>query len=160
MSGSLAISSATALISAHSRAFSRMMHNGSGQNRSYTRAMRQADRLGAILERLSAGGSVSVTEIAADLGVSGATVRRDLHLLEGQRLLARTHGGAVAQGVLYELPLRYKGARHQDEKLRSAREAALRVADGEAIGLTGGTMTTEVARALVDRQCLTVVTNA
>jgi len=122
--------------------------------------VRQAERLGAILERLSVGGSVSVADIAADLGVSGATVRRDLHLLEGQRLLARTHGGAVAQGVLYELPLRYKGARHQAEKLRIAREAAARVADGEAIGLTGGTTTTEVARALVDRQRLTVVTNA
>ncbi len=32
--------------------------------------------------------------------------------------------------------------------------------DGWAIGLTGGTTTTEVARVLVDRQHLTVVTNA
>jgi DeoR family transcriptional regulator of aga operon len=32
--------------------------------------------------------------------------------------------------------------------------------DGWAIGLTGGTTTTEVARALVDRQHLTVITNA
>jgi DeoR family transcriptional regulator of aga operon len=34
--------------------------------------------------------------------------RRDLQLLEDQRLLSRTHGGAVAHGVLYELPLRYR----------------------------------------------------
>ena len=101
-----------------------------------------------------------MADIASELGVSGATVRRDLHLLESQRLLARTHGGAVAQGVLYELPLRYKGARHQTEKLRIAREAAALVGEGEAIGLTGGTTTTEVARALADRQRLTVVTNA
>jgi DeoR family transcriptional regulator of aga operon len=33
-------------------------------------------------------------------------VRRDLQQLERQRLLVRTHGGAVAHGVLYELPLR------------------------------------------------------
>jgi len=122
--------------------------------------MRQAERMSAILERLSTFGSLSVTEIGADLGVSPATVRRDLLLLEQQRLLARTHGGAVAQGVHYELPLRYKGARHQGEKLRIAREAATRVADGTAVGLTGGTTTTEVARALVDRQRLTIVTNA
>jgi DeoR family transcriptional regulator of aga operon len=122
--------------------------------------VRQAERLGVILERLSVGGSVSVAEIAADLGVSPATIRRDLHLLENQHMLARTHGGAVRQGVLYELPLRYKGARHQQEKLRIAREAASRVVDGWAVGLTGGTTTTEVARALVDRQRLTVVTNA
>jgi len=75
-------------------------------------------------------------------------------------MLTRTHGGAVAQGVLYELPLRYKSARHQEEKKRIAAEAASRVADGVAIGLTGGTTTTEVARVVIDRQRLTVVTNA
>jgi DeoR family transcriptional regulator of aga operon len=122
--------------------------------------MRQAERVGAILEHLSEHGSVSVADLAAELAVSPATIRRDLELLDDQRLLTRTHGGAVAQGVLYELPLRYKTARHQEEKRRIAAEAASRVADGEAVGLTGGTTTTEVARVLVERQRLTVVTNA
>src|SRR6266516_3692942 len=111
--------------------------------------MRQAERLETILEWLSGNGSVNVADISDQLGVSAATVRRDLDLLERQRLLARTHGGAVAQGVFYELPLRYKGGRHKEEKLRIAREAATRVAAGHAVGLTGGTTTTEVARALV-----------
>jgi DeoR family transcriptional regulator, aga operon transcriptional repressor len=122
--------------------------------------VRQPERLSAILERLSADGSLSVSDLSVGLGVSSATIRRDLELLERQRLLSRTHGGAVPQGVLYELPLRYKSGRFHEEKLRIAREAASRVADGWAIGLTGGTTTTEVARALVDRQQLTVVTNA
>jgi DeoR family transcriptional regulator of aga operon len=122
--------------------------------------MRQAERLGVILEELSSGGSVSVSELGRRLGVSVATIRRDLGLLEDQRLLSRTHGGAVAHGVVYELPLRYKTARHHEEKRRIALEAARRVPDGTGIGLTGGTTTTEVARALVDRQRLTVVTNA
>jgi DeoR family transcriptional regulator of aga operon len=122
--------------------------------------VRQADRLAVILEELSNGGSVAVADLWPRLGVSAATIRRDLELLEGQRLLNRTHGGAVAHGLLYELPLRYKTARHQDEKRRIALEAAGRVRDGAAIGLTGGTTTTEVARALLDRPKLTVVTNA
>jgi DeoR family transcriptional regulator, aga operon transcriptional repressor len=122
--------------------------------------VRQPERLSAILEQLSADGSLSVSDLSTGLGVSSATIRRDLELLERQRLLSRTHGGAVPQGVLYELPLRYKSGRFHEEKLRIAREAASRVADGWAIGLTGGTTTTEVARALVDRQRLTVVTNA
>jgi DeoR family transcriptional regulator, aga operon transcriptional repressor len=121
--------------------------------------MRQADRLSRILERLSAAGSVGVADVARDLGVSAATVRRDLALLEDQRLLARTHGGAVAHGVLYELPLRYRSSRHQEEKARIARCAAQLVPDGAAVGMTGGTTTTEVARALSDRR-LTVVTNS
>lgn len=122
--------------------------------------MRRADRLGRILDGLAGNGAVSVTDIASDLEVSPATIRRDLQLLESQRLLARTHGGAVAQGVLYELPLRYKIARYQHEKVLIAREAASRVGDGASVGLTGGTTTTEVARALAERHQLTVVTNA
>lgn len=122
--------------------------------------MQQSERLGAILERLSSDGSVSVAEIATSLDVSAATIRRDLRLLESQHLLGRTHGGAVPQGVLYELPLRYKSTRQSREKLRIAREASRRVLEGWAIGLTGGTTTTEVARVLVDRRQLTIVTNA
>jgi DeoR family transcriptional regulator of aga operon len=122
--------------------------------------MQQSERLGAILERLSTDGSVAVAEIAESLDVSAATIRRDLRLLESQHLLGRTHGGAVPQGVLYELPLRYKSTRQSREKLRIAREAARRVLEGWAIGLTGGTTTTEVARVLVDRRQLTIVTNA
>jgi DeoR family transcriptional regulator of aga operon len=122
--------------------------------------MRQAERIGAIVEELATSGSVSVAELAANLGASLATIRRDLELLEDQRMLIRNHGGAVGQGVLYELPLRYKSARHQEEKRRIAAAAASRVTDGSAIGLTGGTTTTEVARSLVERAGLTVVTNA
>lgn len=122
--------------------------------------MRQSERLSAILERLTTDGSVAVVNVARELDVSPATVRRDLQLLESQHMLSRTHGGAVSDGVLYELPLRYKSARQPEEKRRIAREAASRVLDGFAIGLNGGTTTTEVARALVDRPRLTVVTNA
>jgi DeoR family transcriptional regulator, aga operon transcriptional repressor len=122
--------------------------------------MRQTDRLSAILERLSESGGVGVSELARDLAASPATVRRDLRLLERQRLLSRTHGGAVAHGVLYELPLRYRGARHGDEKRRIASAAAERVEEGTVVGLTGGTTTTEVARALAETARLTIVTNS
>lgn len=121
--------------------------------------MRQVERLGVILEELSSAGSVAVADLCKAVGVSAATVRRDLDLLEEQRLLTRTHGGAVAQMLSYELPLRYKSVRRQDQKRRIGLEAATRVHDGAVIGLTGGTTTTEVARAVVDRP-ITVVTNA
>jgi DeoR family transcriptional regulator of aga operon len=121
--------------------------------------MRQAERLDAILVQLSDAGSVAVTALAQDLGVSMATVRRDLELLESQRLLARTHGGAVSHGLLYELPLRYRTGRHEAEKGRIASAAAARLGDARAVGLTGGTTTTEVARRIAGRR-LTIVTNA
>ncbi len=114
-----------------------------------------------ILDELATSGTIGVAELAAKLNVSTASIRRDLQLLEEQRLLSRTHGGAVSNSTVYELPLRYRGGQHRDEKRRIAAVAATRVSDGvHTVGLTGGTTTTEVARRLVDRQGLTIVTNA
>ena len=122
--------------------------------------MRKAERFGRILELLAGDGSVAVGELARDLGVSEATIRRDLRALDQQRLLARSHGGAVAHGTLYELPVRYRTGHHREEKQWIARAARQRVPDGAVVALTGGTTTTEVARAIADRQGLTIVTNA
>jgi DeoR family transcriptional regulator, aga operon transcriptional repressor len=123
--------------------------------------MRQDVRLGLILQRLNESGSVGVTELARELGVSEASVRRDLHRLEQQNLLTRTHGGAVASGVLYELPMRYRGGQHHDAKRAIAAAAvALVTPETQSVGLNGGTTTTEVARALTGRPGLRVVTNA
>jgi DeoR family transcriptional regulator of aga operon len=123
--------------------------------------MRQEDRLGLILQELNQHGSVGVTPLAERLGVSEASVRRDLHLLEQQKLLTRTHGGAVASGVLYELPMRYRGGQHYSAKRLIAQKLAeLLPADASSIGLNGGSTTTEVARALAARPGLRVVTNA
>jgi DeoR family transcriptional regulator of aga operon len=123
--------------------------------------MRQEDRLGLILQELNQHGSVGVTTLAERLAVSEASVRRDLHLLQQQKLLTRTHGGAVASGVLYELPMRYRGGRSQEEKRRIA-QAAVRLVDGSvhSVGFNGGTTITELARLLSTGRALKVVTNA
>ena len=123
--------------------------------------MRQDVRLGLILQQLNENGSVGVAELADELDVSEASVRRDLHRLEQQNLLTRTHGGAVASGVLYELPMRYRGGQHHDAKRAIAAVAAQLVTpETNSVGLNGGTTTTEVARALSGRPGLRVVTNA
>jgi len=126
-------------------------------------------RWNELLELLAAAGQLQVEEAAKALGVSEATVRRDLEQLAAQQMLTRIRGGAVAQGVTYDLPLRYKSERHPSEKQRIAAVAAGLVRPGQVAGLNGGTTTTEVARALATRSdlnaqvpppALTVVTNA
>ena len=122
--------------------------------------MRRSDRMSAILAALSDSGTVHVGELARRFEVSEATMRRDLALLEEQRLLTRTHGGALAQDVAYELPVRYRDG-HRDAKRAIARRAVQRLPTGaHVVGLTGGTTTSEVARQLSDRTELTIVTNA
>jgi DeoR family transcriptional regulator, aga operon transcriptional repressor len=123
--------------------------------------LRRADRISAILERLSSDRSIGVVELAESFGVSQATLRRDLQILDEQRLVTRIHGGVLAQEVSYELPVRYRDAHHREQKQRIAAEAVRRIPTGPiAVGLTGGTTTSEVARLLMDRTGLTVITNA
>ena len=126
-------------------------------------------RWNALLELLAASGRVSVEDAAAQLDVSHATIRRDFDQLAQQQMITRTRGGAVASGVSYDLPLRYKTARHSAEKQRIGAAAAALVEPGQVVGLNGGTTLTEVARALAvradlngtgDGSQLTVVTNA
>ncbi len=123
-------------------------------------AWRRADRVAEILDRLADDGAVSVTALAREFGVSLATLRRDLQLLEEQKLLGRTHGGAVAIDVAAELPVRYRTNQQREQKRAIARTAVTRIPLGAVVGLTGGTTTTEVARQLTVRDSLTVVTNA
>lgn len=131
--------------------------------------MDRYERLSALLDILGQRSKVDVDDLAGELDVSSATIRRDLDHLAEQQLLTRTRGGAVANNVAYDLPLRYKTARHASEKERIGRAAAALVDRGSVVGLNGGTTTTEVARALAirpdlnpggDEQALTVVTNA
>jgi DeoR family transcriptional regulator of aga operon len=127
------------------------------------------ERLNTLLQLVSERGRVDVEAIAGELEVSAATVRRDLDHLAQQQLLTRTRGGAVAHAVSYDLPLRYKTARHASEKQRIARAAVGMISPSMVIGLNGGTTTTEVARAIATRADVnssagaggvTIVTNA
>ncbi|GAA2542771.1 DeoR/GlpR family DNA-binding transcription regulator [Microbacterium mitrae] len=128
--------------------------------------MKRAARLNTILDLLAAFGEVTVDDLVERFETSPATIRRDLDSLAEQRLLTRTHGGAVAQTVAYELPIRYKSHLRTHAKERIAAAAAARVLPGSVVGLSGGTTTTAIAAALAAREDLaerggiTVVTNA
>ncbi|RSS62121.1 DeoR/GlpR transcriptional regulator [Streptomyces sp. WAC07061] len=132
--------------------------------------MTREERWRRLLDLLVERDGLEVEAAAGALGVSAATIRRDLDQLAEQQLLVRTRGGAVPHGVSYELPLRYRTSRRAAEKRRISEAVAALIAPGEVVGLTGGTTTTEVARALAARPdlagpadgspVLTVVTNA
>jgi DeoR family transcriptional regulator, aga operon transcriptional repressor len=131
--------------------------------------MSRYQRWNALLDLLPADGQLTVAEAAGALGVSQATIRRDMDQLARQQLVTRTRGGVIAGHVSYDLPLRYKTARYAPQKQRIGRAAADLVAAGATVALNGGTTTSEVARALATRPDLqdgtggpviTVVTNA
>ncbi|MDT7817502.1 MAG: DeoR family transcriptional regulator, aga operon transcriptional repressor [Acidobacteriaceae bacterium] len=119
-----------------------------------------------ILRLLLRQGKTSIEELTGILGKSPASVRRDLIRLQERGLVHRTHGGAMlAEQVVYE-PFRFDASfqvredRFAAEKQRIARVAADMILEGETIGLTAGTTTTQVARGLRQRSGLRIITNA
>lgn len=131
--------------------------------------MKRAMRLKTILEMVAEADRIEVDDAARILLVSPATIRRDLDALASERLLVRTHGGAVANSVSYDLPMRYKSKQRAPEKNAIAAAALKLIAPGYVVGLTGGTTSTVLAGVLGSEADfsnpatdtnLTVVTNA
>jgi DeoR family transcriptional regulator, aga operon transcriptional repressor len=119
-----------------------------------------------IVKYLLKAGKASIEELLAVAGSSAPSIRRDLARLENRGLIRRTHGGAeLVEPLLYE-PFRYDSSflareqRHAAEKRRIGLAAAELVQAGETIGLSAGTTTTHIGRALRHREKIQVVTNA
>jgi len=98
-----------------------------------------------------------VTEIAEHLAVGPATVRRDLQRLSRDGRVIRTYGGAVS-GTRGRAGPEAGQAVAQKRAIGTA--AADMVRDGQTIVISSGSTTAELARRLVERRRLTVITNA
>ncbi|MDY3677636.1 MAG: DeoR/GlpR family DNA-binding transcription regulator [Actinomyces urogenitalis] len=118
--------------------------------------MLKSVRQESVLALLHARGSASITEIAATLGVSPATARRDIMALEQAGALTRTWGGAQ---VLTDVddPFQEAVGRNGGAKQRIGAAAAALVKDGDTVILDIGTTVLYTAMALASRQ-VTVVT--
>jgi DeoR family transcriptional regulator of aga operon len=117
-------------------------------------------RLNQMVSAIVESKSLDVRRLSEMFGVSQATIRRDLELLEQQRLVRRTHGGATPHAAFHDLPLSYKTAQDRPEKRRIAERALSCLDHARVIGMTGGTTVSEFAGLLSGFEGLTVVTNA
>jgi len=115
------------------------------------------DRLDVTLRLVRNAGRVSLADLAARLGVSEMTVRRDLDALQDRGLVERVRGGAVAVSEP-ESDAGFAARRDWQSatKDRIGRAAAGLVEPGSTVLLDAGTTTVHVARHLVDRAPLTV----
>jgi DeoR family transcriptional regulator, aga operon transcriptional repressor len=119
-----------------------------------------------IMKTLLRRGSISMNELVEELGMSAPSIRRDLTRLKNRGLVRRTHGGVkLVEPMLYE-PFRHdtsfqaRELRAAEEKRRIGYAAAELISSGETIGITAGTTTTQVGRALRHRREISVITNA
>jgi DeoR/GlpR family transcriptional regulator of sugar metabolism len=125
-----------------------------------SRELFQQERRDQIVAQLGQAGRVSVVELSEQFSVTPATIRADLDALAADRLLTRTHGGALAlDEERLELSFDFRRRLQARQKSRIGAAAAGMVEDGEAIILDASTTALAVATQLQERRELTVLTN-
>lgn len=114
----------------------------------------------AILDKVRREGFQPIDNLAALYGVSAQTIRRDVNHLCESGLLLRRHGGVDLPPIgnpnlLYE----DRQVLNLDAKRRIAHMAAREIPDGASLFLGIGTTPEQVARCLMMRTGLSVMTN-
>jgi DeoR family fructose operon transcriptional repressor len=106
------------------------------------------ERRRSIVELVHLKGGVSTTELADRIGISLATVRRDIRALERHGLIVRTRGGAISttHSTAYEPLYNVKIRLREPEKERIGRASAALIAEGDSVIFDSGSTTRSVAR--------------
>lgn len=113
-----------------------------------------------LLDTVRARGSVTVEQLADELGVTLQTVRRDVQRLADAGLLARFHGGVrVPVSTIENIAHPQRQMLHAEAKARIARAVAAQVPHDCSLILNIGTTTQAIAHALLRHRGLRVITN-
>lgn len=123
------------------------------------------ERILYLLDRLEKDNILNVKEIASELNISEATIRRDLTELEKQKKVKRIHGGAIladADQIVSEqreIKMQERFRIHYEEKRKICACASQLVKDGECIFLDGGTSLVPMIDELQNRNIRIVTHN-
>ena len=115
-----------------------------------------------ILDIVNENKSVTTQELVEKLGVSEATIRRDIVLLSGEGKLVKVFGGAVAVRDSVnpnEISVVMRESINRDAKLQIARYAASLIMPGDYVYIDSGS-TTEFMIGFINERKATYVTNA
>lgn len=119
----------------------------------------------AILKALTDGQMATVADLTAALGVSEATVRRDIREMADAKMLRKIHGGAeliadpLPPGSLTTQTFKSSETINSDQKRAIARAAVEICKDGESVMINGGSTTQKMTDYLVERR-VNVLTNS
>ncbi len=118
---------------------------------------KKSQRQRLLLKQLEAQRYISLDEVASRFAVTQQTARRDIMELEARGNLRRLHGGAMISNSVEPSELRSRRIRNAQAKERIGARVADLVKDGASLFLDTGTTCEAVARALVRRRNLRVV---
>lgn len=122
--------------------------------------MYDIERQEKILEILREKKSCSVTELAQMLAFSGATIRRDLNILDKEMKVHKTFGGAViVEQYCAEVPIAVRRDENAAIKERICRTASQLIKDNMTIFIDASTTTEYILPYMNQHKGLVVVTN-
>ena len=125
------------------------------------RSVLPAERRRRVARLVREKGSVTVTGLEKEFGISPMTVRRDLKILEREGRVRRTHGGAVLPGFAgHEDSFQWRLEESVEAKQRLARSAVGLLEPGETVFLDSSTTAYHVAQqVLAEGIRVTLLTN-
>ena len=119
------------------------------------------ERKNEILDKLRTEQRVLVSDLSEYYHVTEETIRRDLDKLEKEGLAIKSYGGAVInEDVSIDLPFNIRKNQNVSGKQKMAEIAASLVQEGDHIFLDASTTAVFAAKALKEKERLTVITNS
>lgn len=118
------------------------------------------DRRNRILERLISAGSVQVSDLAQEFGVTYETIRKDLGYLEERGYLVKTHGGAMLKQGAIEHSFQVREKENIEGKREVARRALDLIPDSSSIIVGTGSTMLELAKLLSLRSGYKIFTDS
>ena len=113
-----------------------------------------------LLKLVNETGYVSVEDLSEKFEVSTQTIRRDIKKLSNERLLVRHHGGAGRSSSVVNLEYSLRQSSETQEKEAIATEITNYISDNCTIFLTIGTTTEIIAKYLLRRKGIRIITNS
>jgi len=114
-----------------------------------------------ILEMIREDGTVTVKRLKETFGLTEATLRTDLRILQKEGHVQRYHGGATLMtGKQNTGALLLERQTHMEAKDAIGRLAARHIENGDTVIFDSGTTTTAIANHMAHIRRLSVVTNA
>ena len=120
--------------------------------------MALTERQNDILRKLKENKTASVSELAKELYVSEATIRRDLAEMKSMGLIERSHGGALLPENAEEISIFFRMEKNASEKERAATKALPYIPPFKSVFIDSSSTALALAER-IDLNFKTVVTN-
>ena len=122
--------------------------------------MNHSKRHSDIMKLVQEEGTITIADLAARLGVSLETVRRDVKPLTSDGAVLKMHGAIGLPSMVGEAPFERRMRENAEAKRLIPKTVAATIGDGESVMLDTGTTTSYLARELLGHRRLTVITNS